>query len=112
MHAHSALLLRRFRQLQLGTESRGAELSAQARLHAAEAERALLLKEETAQALARCQTQCEKQQKKVQVEQRRRSGPRGPSWQRVHTDHSWNQEGPEQRLLQAEPCRFSTQNLV
>lgn len=47
-----------------------AELSGQARLHAVEAERALLVKEETAKALARCQAECEKQQKKVEVEQR------------------------------------------
>uniref|UniRef100_H3DI21 Progesterone immunomodulatory binding factor 1 n=1 Tax=Tetraodon nigroviridis TaxID=99883 RepID=H3DI21_TETNG len=60
-------LLEQFRQLQLGTESRAAELSAQARLQAVEAERALLLKEETAQALARCQAQCQKQQRKVEL---------------------------------------------
>lgn len=66
----SLRLLRRFQQLQLGTESRVAELSGQARLHAVEAERALLVKEETAQALARCQAECEKQQRKVEVEQR------------------------------------------
>lgn len=47
-----------------------AELSGQARLHAVETERALLVKEETATALARCQAECEKQQKKVEVEQR------------------------------------------
>lgn len=58
---------RRFRQLQLGTDSRVAELSSQAKLHAFEAERAQLLKEETAKALAQCQLECEKQQKKLEV---------------------------------------------
>lgn len=57
----------RFRQLQLGTDSRVAELSGQAKLHAFEAERAQLLKEETAKALAQCQLECEKQQKKLEV---------------------------------------------
>uniref|UniRef100_A0A3Q2DBS9 Progesterone immunomodulatory binding factor 1 n=1 Tax=Cyprinodon variegatus TaxID=28743 RepID=A0A3Q2DBS9_CYPVA len=60
-------LLEQFRQLQLGTDSRVAELSSQAKLHSFEAERALLLKEETAKALAQCQVECEKQQKKLEV---------------------------------------------
>ncbi|MEQ2244649.1 Progesterone-induced-blocking factor 1 [Ilyodon furcidens] len=57
----------RFRQLQLGTDSRVAELSSQAKLHSFEAERAHLLKEETAKALAQCQVECEKQQKKLEL---------------------------------------------
>uniref|UniRef100_A0A8C5GNF7 Progesterone immunomodulatory binding factor 1 n=1 Tax=Gouania willdenowi TaxID=441366 RepID=A0A8C5GNF7_GOUWI len=60
-------LLEQFRQLQLGTESRVAELSNQAKLHAFEAERAQLLKEETANALAQCQVECEKHQKKLEL---------------------------------------------
>ncbi|XP_030012559.1 progesterone-induced-blocking factor 1 [Sphaeramia orbicularis] len=60
-------LLEQFRQLQLGTESRVAELSNQAKLHSFEAERAQMLKEETANALAQCQVECEKQQKKLEV---------------------------------------------
>ncbi|XP_038149790.1 progesterone-induced-blocking factor 1 [Cyprinodon tularosa] len=60
-------LLEQFRQLQLGTDSRVAELSSQAKLHSFEAERALLLKEETAKALAQCQVECEKQQKKLEL---------------------------------------------
>lgn len=60
-------LLEQFRQLQLGTDSRAAELSSQAKLHAFEAERAQLLKEETAKALAQCQMECEKQQKKLEL---------------------------------------------
>lgn len=65
--ARLPLLFRRFRQLQLGTDSRVAELSSQAKLHSFEAERAHLLKEETAKALAQCQRECEKQQKKLEV---------------------------------------------
>lgn len=57
----------RFRQLQLGTDSRVAELSNQAKLHSFEAERAQMLKEETAKALGQCQLECEKQQKKLEV---------------------------------------------
>lgn len=57
----------RFRQLQLGTDSRVAELSNQSKLHSFEAERAQMLKEETAKALGQCQLECEKQQKKLEV---------------------------------------------
>lgn len=60
-------LLEQFRQLQLGTDNRVAELSNQAKLHAFEAERAEMVKEETAKALAQCQVECEKQQKKLEV---------------------------------------------
>ncbi|KAM4729540.1 progesterone-induced-blocking factor 1 [Anableps anableps] len=60
-------LLDQFRQLQLGTDSRVAELSSQAKLHSFEAERAHLLKEETAKALAQCQMECEKHQKKLEL---------------------------------------------
>ncbi|XP_068183456.1 progesterone-induced-blocking factor 1 [Antennarius striatus] len=60
-------LLEQFRQLQLGTDSRVAELSNQAKLHAFEAERAQMVKEETAKALAQCQMECEKQQKKLEL---------------------------------------------
>ncbi|XP_068597550.1 progesterone-induced-blocking factor 1 [Brachionichthys hirsutus] len=60
-------LLEQFRQLQLGTDSRVAELSNQAKLHAFEAERAQMVKEETAKALAQCQMECDKQQKKLEL---------------------------------------------
>uniref|UniRef100_A0A8C4E6F8 Progesterone immunomodulatory binding factor 1 n=1 Tax=Dicentrarchus labrax TaxID=13489 RepID=A0A8C4E6F8_DICLA len=60
-------MLEQFRQLQLGTDSRVAELSNQAKLHAFEAERAQMVKEETAKALAQCQVECEKQQKKLEL---------------------------------------------
>ncbi|XP_057703771.1 progesterone-induced-blocking factor 1 isoform X2 [Corythoichthys intestinalis] len=60
-------LLEQFRQLQLGTDSRVAELSNQAKLHCFEAERAQMMKEETDKALAQCQVECEKQRKKLEV---------------------------------------------
>ncbi|XP_069000612.1 progesterone-induced-blocking factor 1 [Embiotoca jacksoni] len=60
-------LLEQFRQLQLGTDGRVAELSNQAKLHSFEAERAHLVKDETANALAQCQVECEKQQKKLEL---------------------------------------------
>nr|XP_057914485.1 progesterone-induced-blocking factor 1 [Doryrhamphus excisus] len=60
-------LLEQYRQLQLGTDSRVAELSNQAKLHSFEAERAQMLKEETDKALAQCQVECEKQQKKLEL---------------------------------------------
>ncbi|XP_061692364.1 progesterone-induced-blocking factor 1 [Syngnathoides biaculeatus] len=60
-------LLEQFRQLQLGTDSRVAELSNQAKLHCFEAERAQMMKEETDKALAQCQIECEKQCKKLEV---------------------------------------------
>ncbi|KAF0027086.1 hypothetical protein F2P81_019827 [Scophthalmus maximus] len=59
-------LLEQFRQLQLGTDTRVAELSNQAKLHSFEAEHAQMFKEETAKALAQCQVVCEKQQKKLE----------------------------------------------
>ncbi|KAM9364266.1 progesterone-induced-blocking factor 1 isoform 1-T2 [Pholidichthys leucotaenia] len=60
-------LLEQFRQLQLGTESRVAELSNQAKLQSFEAERAQMVKDEMAKALAQCQVECEKQQKKLEL---------------------------------------------
>uniref|UniRef100_A0A8C7ZFU2 Progesterone immunomodulatory binding factor 1 n=1 Tax=Oryzias sinensis TaxID=183150 RepID=A0A8C7ZFU2_9TELE len=60
-------LLEQFRQLQLGTDSRVAELLNQTKLHSFEAERAQMLKDETAKSLAQCQVECEKQQKKLEL---------------------------------------------
>ncbi|XP_060895957.1 progesterone-induced-blocking factor 1 [Labrus mixtus] len=60
-------LLEQFRQLQLGTDSRVADFSNQAKLHSFEAERAQMVKDETAKALAQCQVECEKQQKKLEL---------------------------------------------
>lgn len=60
-------LLEQFRQLQPGADSRVVELSSQAKLQALTAEQALLVKEDTAKALAQCQMECEKQQKKLEM---------------------------------------------
>uniref|UniRef100_A0A8C5A1H2 Progesterone immunomodulatory binding factor 1 n=1 Tax=Gadus morhua TaxID=8049 RepID=A0A8C5A1H2_GADMO len=60
-------LLEQYRQLQLGTDSRVAELSNQTKLSSFEAERAHMVQEETAKALGLCQVECEKQQKKLEV---------------------------------------------
>ncbi|KAJ3590573.1 hypothetical protein NHX12_008523 [Muraenolepis orangiensis] len=54
-------------QLQLGTDSRTAKLSNQAKLHAFKVERAQLFQEETAKALGQCQMESEKQQKKLEM---------------------------------------------
>uniref|UniRef100_A0A8C5BE24 Progesterone immunomodulatory binding factor 1 n=1 Tax=Gadus morhua TaxID=8049 RepID=A0A8C5BE24_GADMO len=56
-----------YRQLQLGTDSRVAELSNQTKLSSFEAERAHMVQEETAKALGLCQVECEKQQKKLEM---------------------------------------------
>ncbi|XP_061600667.1 progesterone-induced-blocking factor 1 [Cololabis saira] len=60
-------LLEQFRQLQLGTDSRVAELSNHAKLHSLESQRSQMLKEEMAKNLAQCQVECEKQQKKLEL---------------------------------------------
>lgn len=60
-------LLEQFRQLQPGADSRVVELSSQAKLQALTAEQALLVQEDTAKALAQCQMECEKQQKKLEL---------------------------------------------
>lgn len=60
-------LLEQFRQLQPGADSRVVELSSQAKLQALTGEQALLVKEDTAKALAQCQMECEKQQKKLEL---------------------------------------------
>ncbi|KAG5833118.1 hypothetical protein ANANG_G00272470 [Anguilla anguilla] len=60
-------LLDQFRQLQLGTDSRVAELLNQVKLKAFEVERAQMVLEETSKNLSQCQTECEKQQRKVEA---------------------------------------------
>ncbi|XP_036396991.1 progesterone-induced-blocking factor 1 [Megalops cyprinoides] len=60
-------LLEQFRQLQLGTDSRVAELLNQVKLKSFEVERAQMVQEETAKNLSQCQIECEKQQKKLEV---------------------------------------------
>ncbi|XP_030056476.1 progesterone-induced-blocking factor 1 [Microcaecilia unicolor] len=60
-------LLEQYRQLQLSTESKVAELLHQAKLKSFEAERAHVVQEEITGNLKQCQLECEKYQKKVEV---------------------------------------------
>ncbi|XP_066562659.1 progesterone-induced-blocking factor 1 [Amia ocellicauda] len=60
-------LLEQFRQLQLGMDSRVAELLNQVKLKSFEVERAQMIQEETARNLSQCQIECEKHQKKLEV---------------------------------------------
>uniref|UniRef100_W5MZY0 Progesterone immunomodulatory binding factor 1 n=1 Tax=Lepisosteus oculatus TaxID=7918 RepID=W5MZY0_LEPOC len=62
-------LLEQFRQLQLGTDSRVAELLNQVKLKSFEVERAQMIQEETAKNLSQCQIECEKHQKKLEQKQ-------------------------------------------
>ncbi|XP_073796813.1 progesterone-induced-blocking factor 1 isoform X2 [Danio rerio] len=57
----------RFRQLQLGSDSRVAELLNQVKLKKFELERSQMVQEETARNLSLCQIECEKHQKKLEV---------------------------------------------
>ncbi|KAG9349559.1 hypothetical protein JZ751_028006 [Albula glossodonta] len=63
-------LLEQFRQLQLGTDSRVAELLNQVKLKSFEVERAQMVQEETAKNLSQCQIECEKQQRKLEAKKR------------------------------------------
>nr|XP_033803401.1 progesterone-induced-blocking factor 1 isoform X3 [Geotrypetes seraphini] len=60
-------LLEQYRQLQLSTESKVAELLHQTKLKSFEAERAYVVQEEITGNLKQCQLECEKYQKKVEV---------------------------------------------
>ncbi|KAK6487169.1 progesterone-induced-blocking factor 1 isoform X1 [Huso huso] len=60
-------ILEQFRQLQLGTDSRVAELLNQVKFKSFEAERAQMIQEETATNLSQCQLECEKHQKKLEA---------------------------------------------
>ncbi|XP_068123950.1 progesterone-induced-blocking factor 1 [Hyperolius riggenbachi] len=60
-------ILEQYRQLQLGTESKMSELLHQAKLKSFEAERAHMVLEETTENLQKCQLECEKYQKKLEV---------------------------------------------
>ncbi|KAM9319393.1 progesterone-induced-blocking factor 1 [Gastrophryne carolinensis] len=60
-------ILEQYRQLQLGTESKVSELLHQAKLKSFEAERAHMVLEETTGNLQKCQLECEKYQKKLEV---------------------------------------------
>lgn len=69
MHLHfpHSVPVSRFRQLQLGSDSRGAELVNQVKLKTFELERAQMVQEETARNLSLCQIECEKHQKKLEA---------------------------------------------
>nr|XP_006129118.1 progesterone-induced-blocking factor 1 [Pelodiscus sinensis] len=60
-------LLEQYRQLQLSTESKVAELLHQSKLKSFESERIQLMQEETAKNLSQCHLECEKYQRKVEV---------------------------------------------
>nr|DBA33044.1 TPA: hypothetical protein GDO54_000779 [Pyxicephalus adspersus] len=60
-------ILEQYRQLQLGTESKVSELLHQAKLKSFEAERAHMVLGETTENLQKCQLECEKYQKKLEV---------------------------------------------
>ncbi|NP_001003575.1 progesterone-induced-blocking factor 1 [Danio rerio] len=60
-------LLDQFRQLQLGSDSRVAELLNQVKLKKFELERSQMVQEETTRNLSLCQIECEKHQKKLEV---------------------------------------------
>ena len=67
MQAKHDQLLDQLRQLQVGSDSRVAELSSQLKLKTFESERAQMVQEETARSLSLCQMECEKRQKKLEV---------------------------------------------
>ncbi|XP_067418883.1 progesterone-induced-blocking factor 1 [Emydura macquarii macquarii] len=60
-------LLEQYRQLQVNTESKVAELLHQSKLKSFESERVQLMQEETAKNLSQCQLECEKYQRKLEV---------------------------------------------
>ncbi|XP_031414086.1 progesterone-induced-blocking factor 1 [Clupea harengus] len=67
MQAKHDQLLDQLRQLQVGSDSRVAELLNQLKLKTFESERAQMVQEETARSLSLCQMECEKHQKKLEV---------------------------------------------
>ncbi|NWX87547.1 PIBF1 factor, partial [Nothoprocta ornata] len=60
-------LLEQYRQMQLGTESKVAELLHQSKLKSFESEHVQLMQQETAKNLSQCQIECEKYQRKLEV---------------------------------------------
>ncbi|NXE10479.1 PIBF1 factor, partial [Lophotis ruficrista] len=60
-------LLEQYRQMQLGTESKVAELLHQSKLKSFETEHVQLMQQETARNLSQCQMECEKYQRKLEV---------------------------------------------
>lgn len=70
--------------MQLGVDSRVAELLNQVKLKSFESERAHMVQEETGRSLGQCQMECEKHQKKLEVRGYRGQRPEGldTSWKR------------------------------
>ncbi|NWW48110.1 PIBF1 factor, partial [Pedionomus torquatus] len=60
-------LLEQYRQMQLGTESKVAELLHQSKLKSFESEHLQLMQQETAKNLSQCQMECEKYKRKLEV---------------------------------------------
>ncbi|KAM9567165.1 progesterone-induced-blocking factor 1 isoform 2-T2 [Guaruba guarouba] len=60
-------LLEQYRQMQLGTESKVAELLHQSKLKSFETDHVQLMQQETAKNLSQCQMECEKYQRKLEV---------------------------------------------
>ncbi|NWR09112.1 PIBF1 factor, partial [Paradoxornis webbianus] len=60
-------LLEQYRQMQLGTETKVAELLHQSKLKSFETEHVQLMQQETAKNLSQCQMECEKYQRKLEV---------------------------------------------
>ncbi|KFP80224.1 Progesterone-induced-blocking factor 1, partial [Acanthisitta chloris] len=60
-------VLEQYRQMQLGTESKVAELLHQSKLKSFETEHVQLMQQETAKNLLQCQMECEKYQRKLEV---------------------------------------------
>ncbi|RMC06962.1 hypothetical protein DUI87_16414 [Hirundo rustica rustica] len=60
-------MYKKYRQMQLGTESKVAELLHQSKLKSFETEHVQLMQQETAKNLSQCQMECEKYQRKLEV---------------------------------------------
>ncbi|EMP36685.1 Progesterone-induced-blocking factor 1 [Chelonia mydas] len=73
----------RYRQLQLSTESKVAELLHQSKLKSFESERVQLMQEETAKNLSQCQLECEKYQRKLE------------EIHQIHTDPRCKEQNPK-----------------
>nr|XP_021403687.1 progesterone-induced-blocking factor 1 isoform X1 [Lonchura striata domestica]XP_021403688.1 progesterone-induced-blocking factor 1 isoform X1 [Lonchura striata domestica]XP_021403689.1 progesterone-induced-blocking factor 1 isoform X1 [Lonchura striata domestica] len=67
LYLHLLKYLIWYRQMQLGTESKVAELLHQSKLKSFETEHVQLMQQETAKNLSQCQMECEKYQRKLEV---------------------------------------------
>ncbi|XP_057187374.1 progesterone-induced-blocking factor 1 [Triplophysa rosa] len=85
-------LLDQFRQLQLGSDSRVAELVNLVKLKTFELERAQMVQEETSRNLSLCQIECEKHQKKLEVLTKEFYGLQSSSEKRITELQAQNSE--------------------